>query len=285
MRLSSPGHRRVIAPQRDASKLAPSRSTEGRSMSAVFEQRSRSRELARGGRLVVRLAAGPDEIEAAQRLRWQVFVEELGARIATPRQGLDADRFDPFCEHLIVEDESTGGIVGTYRVLLPEPARRAGSLYIESEFSIDRLHRMRPQLVELGRSCVRREYRTGGAILLLWTGLGELLADRGHRYLIGCASVPDADGGRFAASLWRRLWADHAAPEPLRVFPKRPLAVDALAHDCELVVPPLLKGYLRAGAMLLGEPHVDREFGCVDVPVLVELERLSSRYSRRFLRA
>jgi putative hemolysin len=90
---------------------------------------------------------------------------------------------------------------------------------------------------------------------------------------------------RFAASLWRRLWADHAAPEPFRVFPKRPLAVDALAHDCELVVPPLLKGYLRAGAMLLGEPHVDREFGCVDVPVLVELERLSSRYSRRFMRA
>lgn len=254
-------------------------------MSAVFEQRTRGRELARGGRLVVRLAAGAEEIEAAQRLRWRVFVEEMGAGVATSRPGLDADRFDAFCEHLIVEDESTGETVGTYRVLLPESARRAGSLYIESEFSIDRLHRMRPRLVELGRSCVRRDYRTGGAILLLWTGLGELLADRGHRYLIGCASVRDTDGGRFAASLWRRLWADHAAPEPLRVFPKRPLEVDALAHDCDLVVPPLLKGYLRAGAMLLGEPHVDRDFGCVDMPVLVELERLTARHSRRFLRA
>lgn len=254
-------------------------------MSAVLEQRTRAEELARGGRLVVRRARAPHEIEAAQRLRWQVFVEEMGARIDTPRVGLDVDRFDAFCEHLIVEDETTGDVVGTYRVLLPEQARHAGGLYVESEFSIDRLHRMRPGLVELGRSCVRRDYRTGGAILLLWTGLGELLADRGHRWLIGCASVADVDGGRYAASLWRRLWADHAAPESYRVFPKRPLAVDTLAHDVDTVVPPLLKGYLRAGAMLLGEPHVDRAFGCVDVPVLVELDRLTSRYSRRFLRA
>lgn len=254
-------------------------------MSAVFEQRERARELARAGRLVVRLADGPREIEAAQRLRWQVFVQEMGARIDTLQAGVDADRFDPFCEHLIVEDETIGEVVGTYRVLRPEQARRAGGLYIESEFSIDRLHRMRPGLVELGRSCVRRDYRTGGAIMLLWAGLGELLAGTGHRYLIGCASVPNGDGGRYAASLWRHLWADHAAPEGWRVFPKRPLPVEVLALDCEPIVPPLLKGYLRAGAMLLGEPHVDRDFGCVDVPVLVELERLTARYSRRFLRA
>lgn len=254
-------------------------------MSAVLDQRGRTRELARAGRLVVRLARGPAEVEAAQRLRWEVFAGEMGARLDSPRAGLDADRFDPFCEHLIVEDETTADVVGTYRLLRPEQALLAGAMYIESEFSIERLERIRPSVVELGRSCVRRDYRTGGAILLLWSGIAELLAGTGCRYLIGCASVPDSDGGRYAASLWRHLWADHAAPESLRVVPRRPLAVDALAHDCDLVVPPLLKGYLRAGAMLLGAPHVDPEFGCVDVPVLMELDRLSARYSRRFMRA
>jgi putative hemolysin len=254
-------------------------------MAVVFEQRPRARELARAGRLVVRLAAGPQDVEAVQRLRWQVFGEELGARLGGDRPGLDQDLFDRFCAHLLVEDESTGSVVGTYRVLFPEQARRAGGLYVESEFFTDRLNRMRGSLVELGRSCVRRDYRTGGAIMLLWAGLGELLAGTACRYLIGCASVRTTDGGRYAASLWRRLWDEHAAPEELRVFPKRRLPVESLAHDCDVVVPPLVKGYVRAGARLLGEPHVDFEFGCADLPMLLSLDRLASRYSRRFGRA
>lgn len=254
-------------------------------MASVMAERGRGRELARAGRLSVRLAAGPDEVEAAQRLRWRVFGEELGARLGVDDERLDRDDFDPFCEHLIVEDECRGEIVGTYRVLFPAAARRAGRRYIETQFATDRLQALSGDLVELGRSCVHPDYRTGGTIMLLWSGLGELLAGADHRYLIGCASVPGLDGGRFAASLWRRLWADHAAPEAWRVFPLRRLAVEALAHDCELVVPPLIRGYLRAGARLLGEPHVDVEFGCVDFPVLLSLEQLGERFARRFVRA
>lgn len=254
-------------------------------MGVVIEQRSRVRALARAGRLVVRLAAGRDDVEAAQRLRWQVFAEECGAALAADRPGLDRDPFDGFCEHLIVEDESTSEVVGTYRVLFPDRARLAGGLYIETEFFAERLAPVRDSLVELGRSCVHRDYRTGGAIMLLWAGLGELLTGASCRYLVGCASVSGADNGRYAASLWRRLWVDHAAPEAFRVRPKRPLRAPPLAGGCDVVVPPLLKGYLRAGAMLLGEPHVDPAFGCVDVPVMLPLDRLESRYARRFVRA
>ena len=144
-------------------------------MAVVMAERGRSRELARAGRLSVRLAAAPAEIEAAQRLRWQVFSEELGARLGSGADRLDRDAFDRFCEHLIVEDGSTGEIVGTYRVLFPTAALRAGCLYIETQFFTDRLRGVRSELVELGRSCVHPDYRTGATIMLLWSGLALTL--------------------------------------------------------------------------------------------------------------
>ena len=254
-------------------------------MAVMSGERNRSGVLARAGRLSVRVASRPEEIEAAQRLRWTVFSAELGARLGSSAcaTGLDRDLFDRFCEHLIVEDESTGAVVGTYRLLVPEQARRAGGLYTEGEFFTDRLRPIRHQLVELGRSCVHPDYRTGATIMLLWSGLGERLGQLPCRYVIGCASVTMHDDGRFAASLWRTLWARHAAPEHWRVFPKVRLPIETLAHDCDVVVPPLVKGYLRAGGMLLGEPHVDREFGCADLPMLLSLDHANGRYSRRFL--
>jgi len=253
-------------------------------MAAVLEAPIRSAELARAGRLVARIATRPEEIEAAQRLRWRVFTDEFGARMAGATPGVDRDLFDRFCRHLIVEDSASGEVVGTYRVLLPEQARAAGGLYTESEFFTDRLRPIRHELVELGRSCVHPDYRTGATIMLLWAGLGEMLSGLPYRYLIGCASVPTADGGRYAASLWHTLWPDHAAPEELRVFPKRRLPLEALAHGCDVVVPPLIKGYLRAGGRLIGEPHHDVEFGCADLPMLLALDRIEARYSRRFLK-
>jgi putative hemolysin len=254
-------------------------------MSAVLEAPIHTTELARAGRLVARLAASPADIEAAQRLRWRVFTEEYGAWLSGSTPGVDRDIFDRFCQHLVVEDLANGEIVGTYRVMLPEQGREAGGLYVESEFFTDRLRSIRHELVELGRSCVHPDYRSGATIMLLWAGLGALLAGLPYRYLIGCASVPAADGGGFASTLWRALWAEHAAPEEFRVFPKRRLPVDALAHDCEVVVPPLIKGYLRAGGRLIGEPHHDVAFNCADVPMLLALDRLEARYSRRFLRS
>jgi putative hemolysin len=253
-------------------------------MAVVFGKQVRSGELARAGSLVARLASHGSEIEAAQRLRFAVFARELGARLESWADGLDRDRFDAFCQHLLVEDTATGEVVGTYRLMLPEQARLAGALYTDGEFLTDRLAPIRDDIVELGRSCVHPDYRSGAVIMLLWAGLGELLGSLPYRYLIGCASVSTADGGHFAATLYRRLQATHGGSEALRVFPRERLPIESLLHDCEVVVPPLVKGYLRAGGQLIGEPHHDRAFGCADFPLLLSLERLEGRYSRRFIR-
>ncbi len=253
-------------------------------MAVVFESLAEPRVLSRAGPLVARLAGSPDRIEAAQRLRHRVFAGELGAHLRQGEDGLDRDLFDPYCSHLIVEDESTGEVVGTYRMMLPEQAVRAGCFYIDSEFFMDRLRPIRGRLVEIGRSCVHPDYRSGGVIMLLWAGLGELLGRMRHRYVIGCASVSTADGGHYAASLHRQLAAVHGAPEEFRVFPKDRLPVEALGHGCPVLVPPLVKAYLRAGGQVIGEPHRDRDFDCADIPMLLSIERLDDRYARRFVR-
>lgn len=253
-------------------------------MSAVLDSRPLStlpQVIARAGHLKVSVAQDPIDVERAQRLRHQVFVREWGAR-PTSRDALDRDPFDAHCRHLIVADTERDEVVGTYRVLMPEAARSLGCLYTEREFWLTRLAPVRDELVELGRSCVHPDYRTGVAIRLLWSGLSALLACTGHRYLIGCASVPAHDGGVAAANLYQALAATHLADETWRVWPRDRLAVEALADGQPARIPPLMKGYLRAGARLLGEPHRDAEFGCVDFPLLLNLDELNARYRRRF---
>jgi putative hemolysin len=252
-------------------------------MAVVFDNRFEGAVLQRAGRLAVRVTTAPRQVEAAQRLRYRVFADELGARLLSAPTRLDCDAFDGFCRHIVVEDEACGEVVGTYRVLLPADARRIGALYTEGEFHIDRLLPIRDELVEIGRACVHPDYRTGAVIMLLWAGLGELLAGLPQRYLIGCASVPMADGGHYAASLYRQLSVTDAGPEAFRVFPKDRLPVERLLHGCDVVVPPLVKGYLRAGGQLIGEPHHDRAFGCADLPMMLSLARLGRRHARRFM--
>ena len=238
--------------------------------------------LASAGTLEVRVAVHPDEIEQAMRLRYRVFRDEFGARIATA-DGLDRDIFDRHCHHLIVRDRARDEVVGTYRVLLPEQARRIGRLYTEDEFWLTRLNPIRDELVELGRSCVHPGYRTGGVILLLWSGLGAFLSRHDCGYVIGCVSVPMTDGGALAAGLYRRLAREHLADESMRVWPRDRLALDSFDESPEPALPALMKGYLRCGARLLGEPHRDFEFGCADFPMMLSLDRLDARYQRRFM--
>lgn len=226
------------------------------------------------------LTADPDEVEAAQRLRHLVFAEELGARLHTERPGLDVDRFDAFCDHLLVRDDTTGEIVGTYRVLPPARARAAGGIYAAGEFDVSALDPLRAQLVETGRSCVHPEHRNGAVVGLVWTGLGRYLTITGNRWIAGCASVPLADGGELAASVWDRLRTRHLGPANLRVTPYR--AWDAPAPRRSLPVPPLLRGYLRLGAVACGPPAHDPDFGCADFLVLLDAHTMDPRYARFF---
>lgn len=233
--------------------------------------------------LHVGLAQSESEIRAAKKLRYRVFAEELGARLDCREPGVDHDLFDPFCEHLIVRDEDAGRIVGTYRILSPSAARRVGGYYSENEFDLTRLQHLRGQLVEIGRSCIDADYRSGAVIALLWSGLARYMQENGYEYLIGCASVSMADGGHAAASLYNRLREKHLAPLEYHVFPRCPLPLASLRGDLDAEAPPLIKGYLRAGAWVCGEPAWDPDFNTADLPILMPIGRVDGRYARHFM--
>ena len=236
-------------------------------------------------RLSVAIADSADAIRAAQELRYRVFAEEMGAKLSTPIPGVDVDAYDPFCQHLVVRDDASGEVVGTYRILAPESADQAG-YYSESEFDLSRLDALRPSLVEIGRSCVHPDHRNGATIGLLWAGLGYFMQEHGYEYLMGCASISMADGGHIAASLYASLAggpARHLAPPEYRVFPRCPLPLEALRQDLAVEAPPLIKGYLRAGAWVCGEPAWDPDFNTADLPMLLPMSRLSHRHFRHFL--
>lgn len=236
-------------------------------------------------RLSVGLAHSAAEILAAQRLRYRVFAGELGARLPTRTPGIDHDIYDPWCEHLVVRNDDTGEIIGTYRILSPANARRIG-YYAENEFDLTRLQHLRPRLVEIGRACVHPDYRTGATIALLWSGIARYMRDNGYDYLMGCAAVSMADGGHQAASLYQRLsQGENSLLGPLeyRVFPRCPLPLAALRQDVPATIPALIKGYLRAGAWICGEPAWDPDFNTADLPLLLPLAKLKARYARHFL--
>ncbi len=233
-------------------------------------------------RLHVGLARSESEIRAAKQLRYRVFAEELGARLNCREPGVDHDLYDPFCEHLVVRDETAGRIVGTYRILSPRAARRIGGYYSENEFDLTRLQLLREGMVEIGRSCIDPDYRSGATIALLWSGLAHFMTQGGYRHLIGCASIGMADGGHAAANLYRQI-GEHLAPIEYRVFPRHPLPLERLHTGQPAELPPLLKGYLRAGAWIGGEPAWDPDFNTADLLVLLPMARIDSRYARHFL--
>jgi putative hemolysin len=261
--------------------------------SASLNRRSlhgRSDEQTQG--LEVVWARTEEDVRAAQRLRYQVFAEEMGARLTVPKgspKGHDIDLFDPYCEHLLVrlkgEDGEPGEVIGTYRVLTPAAARRVGGLYSETEFDLTRLRPLRAKMVELGRSCVHPEHRQGGVIMALWGALAEFMVRNDLDTMVGCASISMRDGGHVAASLYEQLRHTHLAPIEWQVRPRLALPVDELDRHLQVEAPALIKGYLRVGAKILGAPAWDPDFHTADLPMLMRIADLPARYRRHFLGA
>jgi putative hemolysin len=222
-------------------------------------------------------------VEAAQRLRYRVFADELGASLPSTAPGRDIDPFDEHCDHLVVRADRTGEIVGTYRMLPPERVAAAGGYYAETEFDLGAFTDLRPSLVETGRACVHPEHRAGAVVSLVWAGIARYLLLTGHTHLMGCGSVPLADGGALAGGVWDLVRAKHLAPPELRVAPRRPWDADSTPRTGRPVVPPLLRGYLRLGAWVCGPPAHDPEFGVADLLLLLPLDRIDPRYLRFFL--
>ena len=243
-------------------------------------------QVERGG-LVVSWAKHVDEVRQAQRLRFKVFAEEMGARLDTTSPGHDVDLFDNYCEHLLVRDQATKEVIGTYRVLTPAQARRVGSTYSDIEFDLTRLRSLRERMVELGRSCVHPDYRHGGVIMALWGALAEFMVRNKLDTMIGCASIPMLHNGivsgDVAASIWRQLKQSHLAPIEHHVRPRLPLPVDQLDSSLMVDPPALIKGYLRLGAKVLGAPAWDPDFNTADLPMMMRINDLPPRYRKHFL--
>jgi putative hemolysin len=244
--------------------------------------------LAPAGRssIEVSWAKHQDEVREAQRLRFDVFATEMGARLQTTMADHDIDAFDNYCEHLLVRDVETRQVVGTYRALTPVQAKRVGSTYSDSEFDLTRLRALRPHMVELGRSCVHIDYRQGGVIMALWGALAEFMERNQLHTMIGCASIPMLHNGIVsgdaAASIWRQVKEKHMALFEYQATPRLSLPVEELDDTLDVAPPALIKGYLRLGAKVLGAPAWDPDFNTADLPMMLRISDMPDRYRKHF---
>ena len=249
----------------------------------------------RVGNLEVRLATTAAEIEAAQRLRYEIFYNEMAAR-PTPEMAAcnrDFDQYDYICDHLLVIDHNRGagpeGVVGTYRLIRRDAAARVGSFYSSSEYDISHLVAYPGEILELGRSCVDVAYRTRGTMQLLWRGIAAFVWEHKIGLMFGCGSLPGTDLTALALPL-SYLYFNHLAPETLR-----PVALADRYADMRLMgpedidkrkalneLPPLIKGYLRLGGFVGDGAVIDHQFNTTDVCIVVKTELVTEKYFRHY---
>ena len=249
----------------------------------------------RAGHLGVRIARAADEVDAAQALRYRVFFDEMGASpgleaLATRR---DADAFDAVADHLLVLDHArgagAGAVVGTYRLIQREGAARIGRFYSADEYDLGPINAFPGRVLELGRSCVDAAYRGRAVMQLLWRGIAAYVAEHGIDLMFGCGSLPGTDPEALAQEL-TYLYGHHLAPPALRVraLPERyvdmrrrdPMSVDS--RQASLLLPPLIKGYLRLGGFVGDGAVIDKQFNTTDVAIIVKSDLVTDKYSKHY---
>ncbi|MBI3419213.1 MAG: GNAT family N-acetyltransferase [Proteobacteria bacterium] len=253
------------------------------------------------GRLEVRIAQDSSEVRAAQQLRYRVFYEEMGAhpQADMAAKKMDYDSLDQYCEHLLVIDHQAPSleesIVGTYRLIRREAARKHGGFYSSSEYDISRLEALPGEILEVGRSCVAQPFRNRPTMQLLWRGIADYVSAYGVNILFGCASLPGTDPEALAVPL-TYLYHYHLAAPSLRPVALPHRYVDMRLMDPSSItveqglsqlrlfseLPPLLKGYLRLGGFVGDGAVVDEQFNTTDVCVLVKTDLIADRYSKHY---
>lgn len=247
--------------------------------------------------LRIRLAEDEGEVEAAQHLRYRVFYEDMAAKptaeMAASRR--DFDSYDEFCDHILVfdrtRDSGPDAVVGTYRVMRRDQARRRGQFYTSDEYDIRCLLDYPGEILELGRSCVDADYRTGPTMQLLWRGIAEYVFHYDIDVMFGCASLPGTDPDALELPL-TYLHQHHLAPPALRPAARRErfVSMERMAREdvdvtaARRAVPPLIKGYLRLGGFVGDGAVVDYDFGTTDVCVVVKTDLVTERYYRHYNR-
>lgn len=252
--------------------------------------------IAHNPNLQIRLARDEQDFLAAQRLRYQVFVTELGGDgdLVDHDLQLEKDRFDPYFEHLVLVDQrrdakSLDHVVGVYRMLSREGAAKAGQFYSESEYDLTLLKDSGRSLLELGRSCVHRDYRGGMAVFYLWNGLAEYVARNDIEVLFGVASFHGIDLTALSLPL-TYLYKNHLAPKDLRVRVRDEnyQSMDLLAQgniaraSAMKNTPALIKAYLRIGGYVGDGAFVDHAFNTVDVCLVLDTARMTPRQRRLY---
>ncbi len=248
--------------------------------------------------IVLRLAESEADLLSAQRLRYEVFIEELGGDgpLVDHAQRLERDAFDPYFDHLVLVDRrrdpaTLTHVIGAYRVLPGDRRAVAGRFYSETEFDLGPLLRSGRNLLELGRSCVHRDHRGGTAMFHLWNGLAEYVLDRGIEILFGAASFHGTDSAALAAPLsW--LHHHHLAPPALRVRALPPnrqemnlIPADRLDRKAALAATPaLIKAYLRLGGFVSDGAWLDHAFNTTDVCLVMNTTEMSARHREFYLR-
>lgn len=248
------------------------------------------------GYLSVRLAETEADLRAAERLRYEVFVEELGGDgpLVDHEGRFERDAFDPFYDHLVLIDTRrppTGldHVVGVYRLLTGNRAKENGAFYSEGEYDLTPLIRSGRSLLELGRSCVAAEYRGGLALHLLWAGLADYVRKREIEILFGVASLHGTDIKALALPLSHLHHAFLAPPElrvraieeayqPMDLIP--PDRIDRVA--AMRAVPALIKSYLRLGGFVGDGAFVDHAFNTTDVCLVMDTARMNAQATTRF---
>jgi len=264
------------------------------------------------GSLQVRLAQSPEEVDAAQALRYKIFYQEMGAHPSAEvaARARDCDSMDACCEHLLVLDNAREGaerVVGTYRLIRREHAARHGSFYSESEFDIAPLIAHEGEILELGRSCIHPDYRTGTVMGVLWKGLAAYMFRHDIKLMFGCASLHGTNIQDHAVAL-SYLYHHHLAPPQLRaralagvsvsmnILPKEAFDPDAAFDHLTFngirldpkaglaSLPPLIKGYLRVGCVIGDGAYIDHQFNTTDVCIIFRTETITDRYLRHYER-
>jgi putative hemolysin len=238
----------------------------------------------------VKIATTAEEITEAQRLRFQVFNLELNKGLQSSyERGLDVDEFDAACDHLIVRDLKSSDVVGTYRLMRGAQARRHIGFYSEKEFDLSRVKKLDGgELMELGRSCARKDFRDRALIPIMWEAIAEQVRTHNVRFLFGCGSLYTTDSAEVSA-MFAVLRNKYYAPEAYRVFPIESCKFSALSDNPPIAdeqalfqkLPSLIKGYLRIGALVCGPPALDREFGTADFFLLLDFGSLKGEYLKR----
>lgn len=249
--------------------------------------------LAESDQYVIKLAETKAEFENALRLRYEVFNIEQGKGLDSANKvGLDIDEFDEFCLHLIIVEKISKQIIGTYRLHLGSVAKTAMGFYSSQEYQIDGLEPISNACMELGRSCVSPKYRTGAGVALLWGGIGELMMRAKLRYLFGCVSLEEVSPA-IGWALYKYFVSEGKICDFIKAVPKNNYFLFK-PSDSEIntvlidktrlrrLIPPLLKGYLRVGALICGEPVFDKSFGTIDFLIILDTSKAHPRYTRHY---